>query len=172
MHWEVWRDLAASSAVNFPINSASFLSVVMWRGVRSTRCTYVGGRVPPRFTLTINLMFFIFSLSRLVLGPVTKATTHFFEVEYTTAVKGLPHSTQLGLSREVISPHDGHILCDPARASCGFGLTFHRTSRTANKTINKPKVTLAAFISATFLGEFRVSRLEPFRCQWPDSWAR
>src|SRR4029077_18694002 len=61
MHWEVWRDLAASSAVNFPITSASFRLVVMWIGVGSTRCTYSGARVPLRFTFTTNLMFFMFS---------------------------------------------------------------------------------------------------------------
>jgi hypothetical protein len=41
-----------------------------------------------------------------------EAAGHFFEVEYTTAVKGLPHSKQLAFSRDVINPQDGHILCD------------------------------------------------------------
>jgi len=50
-------DLTASSAVNFPITSASLRLSVIWMGVRSIRCTYSGARVPPRFTLTTNLMF-------------------------------------------------------------------------------------------------------------------
>jgi hypothetical protein len=29
-----------------------------------------------------------------------------------TAEKGLPHSKQLAFDRDVINPHDGHILCD------------------------------------------------------------
>src|ERR1700746_2151262 len=61
MHWEVWRDLTASSAANFPITSASLRLVVMWIGDGSTRCTYSGARVPLRFTFTTNLMFFMFS---------------------------------------------------------------------------------------------------------------
>ena len=41
-----------------------------------------------------------------------EAAGHFFEIEYTTAVKGLPHSKQLAFNRDVINPQDGHILCD------------------------------------------------------------
>jgi len=41
-----------------------------------------------------------------------EAAGHFFEIEYTTAVKGLPHSKQFALNRDVINPQDGHILCD------------------------------------------------------------
>ena len=54
---EFWMDLTASSAVNFPITSASLRLVVVWMGVRSIRCTYSGAWVPPRFTFTTNLMF-------------------------------------------------------------------------------------------------------------------
>jgi len=166
MHWEFWRDLAASSAVNFPIRSASFRLVVVWMGVGSTRCTYSGARAPPRFTLTINLMFFILiSLAKKFWGDVSKATVHFFEIEYTTAVKGLPHSMQLALNRDVINPHDGHILCGPNPAACGLSLRILRISRIVNSTINRPKAILAAFITATLLGEFRVSRVEAFRCR-------
>jgi hypothetical protein len=43
---------------------------------------------------------------------VSKVELHFFEVEYTTAAKGLPHSKQRAFSRDVINPQDGHILCD------------------------------------------------------------
>jgi hypothetical protein len=42
----------------------------------------------------------------------TNEAGHFFEVEYTTAVKGLPHSKPLAFNRDVINPQDGHILCD------------------------------------------------------------
>jgi hypothetical protein len=57
MRREFWMDLTASSAVNFPITSASLRLVVMWMGVGSTRCTYLGA--PPRSTFTINFVFFI-----------------------------------------------------------------------------------------------------------------
>jgi hypothetical protein len=40
------------------------------------------------------------------------AAVHFFEIEYTTAVNGLPHSRQLAFNRDVIKPQDGHILCN------------------------------------------------------------
>jgi hypothetical protein len=45
-------------------------------------------------------------------GNVSPAAVHFFEVEYTTDVKGLPHSKQLAFNREVTNPQDGHIRCD------------------------------------------------------------
>jgi hypothetical protein len=48
-----------SSAVNLPITSASLRLVVVWMGVRSIRCTNSGARVPPRFSFTTNLVFFI-----------------------------------------------------------------------------------------------------------------
>jgi len=52
-------DLTASSAVNLPITSASLRLIVVSMGVRSIRRTYSGTRVPPRFTFTTNLVFFI-----------------------------------------------------------------------------------------------------------------
>jgi hypothetical protein len=39
-----------------------------------------------------------------------------------TAVRGLPHSEQHAFDRDVINPQDGHILCDPNPAICGFSL--------------------------------------------------
>ena len=59
VHREFWRDLTASSAVNLPITSASLRFIVVWMGVRSIRCTYLGTWVPPRFTFTTNFVFFI-----------------------------------------------------------------------------------------------------------------
>jgi len=56
-------------------------------------------------------MFFI-SYNNPFSENLIKVAVHFFEVEYTTAVKGLPHSKQLAFSRDVISPQFGHILCD------------------------------------------------------------
>ncbi|MGA7929028.1 MAG: hypothetical protein WCA20_23890 [Candidatus Sulfotelmatobacter sp.] len=61
-------------------------------------------------------------LERKALGSLSLAAVYFFEVEYTTAVKGLPHSKQLAFNRDVINPQDGHILCDPYPATCGFSL--------------------------------------------------
>src|ERR1022692_2889224 len=55
-------DLTASSAVNLPMASASFLLVVVWIGIRSIRNTYSAARAPPRFTFTRNLVFFMGSL--------------------------------------------------------------------------------------------------------------
>jgi hypothetical protein len=103
------------------------------------------------------MFIILISLAEKFWGDVSKATVHFFGIEYTTAVKGLPHSIQLAFNRGVINPHDGHILCDPNRAACGFGWRIHRSSTIVNNTINRPKEILAAFITATLLGEFRVS---------------
>jgi hypothetical protein len=64
---------------------------------------------------------------------------------------------QFGLNRDVINPHDGHILCDPNRAACGLSLNIHRSSMIANSAISRPREILAAFMTATLLGEFRVS---------------
>jgi len=77
---------------------------------------------------------------------------HFFEVEYATAVNGLPHSKQLGFSRGVINPQDGHILCDRTPATCGFTLRIQWSSRIVKRTISRPKEILVAFIKATLLG--------------------
>ena len=52
----------ASSAVNLPINSASFGLVVVWIGVRSSRCTNVGLCMPLRVNFTRNLVFFTNSI--------------------------------------------------------------------------------------------------------------
>jgi hypothetical protein len=35
---------------------------------------------------------------------------------------GFPHSRQNAFERDVINPQDGHILCDPKPAICGFSL--------------------------------------------------
>ena len=51
--------MAASSAVNLPIMSASLRLVVVCTGVRSIRWTYSGTQVPLRFTFTTNLVVFI-----------------------------------------------------------------------------------------------------------------
>ena len=81
------------------------------------------------------------------------ASGHFFEAEYTTAVKGLPHSKQFAFNRDVINPQDGHILCDPDPATCGFTLRIQWSSMIVNSTISRPKEILVAFIKATLLGE-------------------
>jgi hypothetical protein len=52
------------------------------------------------------------SLAEKFWGKVSEAAVHFFDVEDTTAVKGLPHSKQLAFNRDVINPQAGHILCD------------------------------------------------------------
>jgi hypothetical protein len=72
---------------------------------------------------------------------------HFFEVEYTTAVRGLPHSKQLAFNREVINPQDGHILCGSDLATSGFTLRIQRSSRIVNSTMSRPKEMLIGFIT-------------------------
>ena len=90
---------------------ASLRLVVMWMGVGSTRWTYSGARAP-RFTFTrFDVLHTLISLMERFSGT-NEAAGHFFEIEYTTAVKGLPHSKQLAFNRDVINPQDGHILCD------------------------------------------------------------
>jgi hypothetical protein len=121
-------------------------------GSGSTRCTYLGARVPPRFTSTTNVMFFI---PYPFWENVIKAAVHFFEVdfevEYTTAVKGLPHSKQVAFNRDVINPQDGHILCDPGPVINGFALRIRRSNRIMNSTISRPRKLLVAFIKRSFL---------------------
>jgi hypothetical protein len=87
----------------------------------------------------------------------SRATVYFLKVEYSTAVRGLPHSRQRAFNRDVINPQDGHILCDPKRAACGFSLSIHRSSRIVNSTISRKKETLVALMTGTLPGEFRVS---------------
>jgi hypothetical protein len=94
-------------------------------------------------------------ISREIVGK--RATVYFLKVEYSTAVRGLPHSRQRAFNRDVINPQDGHILCDPKRAACGFSLSIHRSSRIVNSTISRKKETLVALMTGTLPGEFRVS---------------
>jgi hypothetical protein len=82
-----------------------------------------------------------------------QAAVHFLEVEYTAAVKSLPHSKQLAFSRDVINPQDGHILCVPYSAIRGLSLRIQWSSRGASRTISRPKEILVALINATLLGE-------------------
>jgi hypothetical protein len=74
-----------------------------------------------------------------------QAAVHFFEVEYTAAVKGLPHSKQLAFNRDVISPQFGHILC-PDSATSDFISRLQSSSRIVNSTISRPREMLAMLI--------------------------
>jgi hypothetical protein len=76
-----------------------------------------------------------------------QAAVHFFEVEYTTAVKGLPHSKQLAFNRDVISPQFGHILC-PDSATSDFISRLQSSSRIVNSTISRPREMLAMLIKS------------------------
>jgi hypothetical protein len=87
---------------------------------------------------------------------------HFCATDYFSIVKVLPHSWQRGLSRDVINPHDGHILCDRNSLSCSLGLCIHRSSRIVKSTMNRPKEISIAFIEALLLREFRVHRRKVF----------
>ena len=92
------------------------------------------------------------------LGGQGQSPVHFSTVEYTTPVRALPHSKQHVLNRDVINPHDGHILCVPYPAICGFTLLILRSSRIVNSAISRTSEMLVAFIEATLFGEFRVER--------------
>jgi len=55
-----------------------------------------------------------------------RITIHFcsvasFHHRY-TAGNDFPHARQNSFERDVINPQDGHILCDPKPAICGFSL--------------------------------------------------
>jgi len=55
-----------------------------------------------------------------------RMTIHFcsvasFHHRYTPG-NDFPHSRQNSFERDVINPQDGHILCDPKPAICGFSL--------------------------------------------------
>jgi hypothetical protein len=154
---EFWIDLTASSAVNFPITRARLRLVVIGTGVRSIHSTYAGARVPPRLTFTTNFVMFpgVTPVPRRnAKRTVNKTAVHFFEIEYSTFVRGLPHSKQRAFSRDVISPQFGHILCDPEAAPGAFALRIPRSTRIVNNTISRPMKMLVAFIKATLLGNF------------------
>jgi hypothetical protein len=138
-------DLIASSAVNLPNSNASLGLLVIWIGVGSTRCTFSGARVPPRYFYD---KFDVFHFLSPFCESAKKATIHFFEVEY-IAAKGLPHSKQFARNRGVINPQDGHILCGRNPVSCGVTLRIQWASRIVSSTINKPKEILVAFIKVT-----------------------
>jgi hypothetical protein len=89
-----------------------------------------------------------------------QSPVHFSTVEYTTPVRDLPHSKQHGLNREVINPHDGHIVCVPYPAIRGFGLRVLCSSRIVNNAISRPTTMLVGFIKATPSGRlpYRPSR--------------
>ena len=126
-------------------------------GVRSSRSAYAGARVPPRLTFTTNFVTFpgVTPVPRRnAKGTVNKTVVHFFEIEYSTFVRGLPHSKQRAFSRDVISPQFGHILCDPEPAPGAFALRIPRSARIVNNTISSPMKMLVAFIKATLLGNF------------------
>src|SRR5208282_1784938 len=123
-------------------------------GVRSIRCTNSGARVPPRFSFTTNLVFFIvcdyllFSVRTVCEQPAV----YFSRIGVTlTPGRDLPHSRQHGFNRDVINPQDGHILCDPYPAIRGFSLCILWSSRIVNSTISKPKEKLVAFINVLLL---------------------
>lgn len=62
----------------------------------------------------------------------------------------------------MINPQDGHILCDPYTAICGFSLRTLWSNKIANSPISRPKQILVALISALLVGDFRVERLGTF----------
>jgi hypothetical protein len=102
------------------------------------------------------MFFIVYVLGGRGLDNLNKAAVHFLEIEYSTAVKGLPHSKQQAFRRDVINPQEGHILCDWNPMNCGFSLCLQWSNRIATSTISRPKETLVAFIGATLLGELYI----------------
>ena len=49
------------------------------------------------------------------------------------------HSRQYAFDRDVINPHDGHILCDPYSATGAFGLRIFWRNGIANSATSRPK---------------------------------
>src|SRR5258708_11211622 len=131
-------------------------------GVESTRCTYWGARAPPRFTFTTNLMFFIFlSLAKTFTRMRVERSIYFSTItssHYYFETLATPHSRHRGLSRDVINPQDGHILCDRNLVLCAFTLRLRRSSRIANSTISSPKEILVAFIKRPFLASSAMTK--------------
>jgi hypothetical protein len=69
----------------------------------------------------------------------------YFEIEYSTPGMALPHSKQQALSRDVINPQDGHILCDWRPATRGVTLRFRRSNTVAQSKMSRPRKILVAF---------------------------
>jgi hypothetical protein len=78
------------------------------------------------------------------MSPPSQRHTYRFETLAT------PHSRQRGLSRDVINPQDGHILCDRDPVISGFSLRIRRSSRIVNSTISTPKEIPVTFINRPF----------------------
>ena len=68
---------------------------------------------------------------------------------YRFATLATPHSRQRGLSRDVINPQAGHILCERNPVLSGFILRIQRSSRIVNSTISRPREMLVTLIKAT-----------------------
>jgi len=158
MHREFWMNFMASSAVNLPMSNATLRLVVIWTRVESTRCTYTGTRVPPRFTFTTNLIFFMCLLPLLSFREKTEQengeeSSDLFLRRHTYRLEMLatPHSKQRGFSRDVINPQNGHILCDRNPATSGFSLRIQWSSRIVNSPISRPKEILVTFTKRPFL---------------------
>ena len=65
---------------------------------------------------------------------------------------------QHALSRDVINPQEGHILCVPYPAIRGFKWRILWSSRIVSRARSRPTTILVAFIKATLLREFRIVR--------------
>lgn len=57
-----------------------------------------------------------------------------------------PHSRQRAFSSDVITPQDGHIVCDRKRVICGFSLRLQWINGIRNSTISRPTGILVAFM--------------------------
>jgi hypothetical protein len=63
---------------------------------------------------------------------------------------------QHALNRDVINPHEGHILCVPYPAIRGFKWRILWSSRRVSRARSRPTTMLVAFIKETLLHEFRI----------------
>jgi hypothetical protein len=78
---------------------------------------------------------------------------YYFEIVWTTAGIGLPHSKQRVVELDVISPQEGHILCDRNAAIRGLALRTHRSRRIVTSRISSPTTARVTLTKATVLGE-------------------
>ena len=85
----------------------------------------------------------------------------FSWVDYRFEKLATPHSKQRGFRRDVISPQNGHILCDRIPTECGFSLRIQRSRRIVRSRKSRPKEMLIVLIEAFLLGHFRIECSAP-----------
>jgi hypothetical protein len=69
---------------------------------------------------------------------VNQAAVHFSRIGVTrTSAKDFPRGKQRAFNRDVITPQDGHIFCDPYPAICGFSFLISHPVAQENREQRK-----------------------------------